>query len=58
MMQRDANTLTKEELVAEVKGLEAQAFALINDDSRQDEFDAVIDRTQLLTGVAMRKGWM
>lgn len=58
MNARDANTLTKDELVAEVKGLEAQAFALINDDSRQVEFDAVIERTQALTGVAMRKGWM
>lgn len=50
--------MTREALFAEVKALEEKTFDLINDDSRQDEFDAVMDRTAELMGMARARGWI
>ena len=50
--------MTREELFAEVKVLEARAFELINDDAQQDEFDRVTDRTAELVGIARAQGWL
>lgn len=50
--------MTKDELFAELKALENKALHLISDDSKQDEFDQVMDDTNALVGVAREKGWI
>lgn len=50
--------MTKDEVFAEIRSLEEQAFNLISDDDRQAEFDTVMQRTRELKAIAKRKGWL
>jgi hypothetical protein len=48
----------KDELFAEIRDLEDRAFSLMGDDSRQGDFDKVIQRTDELTVIAKQRGWI
>lgn len=57
-VQPEKSTWSKEELFAEIKSLEEKTFALMSDDSQQEEFDRVTDRAADLIAVARNMGWM
>lgn len=50
--------MRKDELFAEMRSLEEQAFSLISDDDRQGEFDKIMERTRELKAIAKSQGWL